>query len=37
MHAFHDAADAGKKLKIESTCARPEALPLGLLDGEVAL
>ena len=37
MHAFHDAADAGTKLELESTCAKPEALPLGLLDGEVAL
>jgi predicted dehydrogenase len=33
MHAFHDASSAGRHVKLESTCARPAALPLGLRDG----
>jgi predicted dehydrogenase len=37
MHAFHDASDQGRHIELESTCDRPEALPLGLsataLDG----
>ena len=33
MHAIHDAADAGKRVDIESTCERPAPLPLGLLKG----
>ena len=33
MHAVHDAADAGQRVDLESTCERPAALPLGLLKG----
>ena len=33
MHAFHDASDAGKHINLESTCARPAALPLNLRHG----
>jgi predicted dehydrogenase len=33
MHAIHDAADAGQRVELESTCERPAALPLGLLKG----
>ncbi len=32
MHAFHDASREGRHIQIESTCARPAALPLGLGD-----
>jgi predicted dehydrogenase len=37
MHAFHDAADAGQSVALESSCDKPAALPLGLREGEVAL
>lgn len=30
MHAFHDASRENRHIQIESTCARPAALPLGL-------
>jgi predicted dehydrogenase len=33
MHAIHDAADAGRRVTLESTCERPAALPLGLRKG----
>lgn len=37
MHAFHDAADSGKHVKVASTCERPAAVPQnpkpGTLDG----
>lgn len=33
MHAFHDASNAGKHIELESTCARPQPLPLGLRHG----
>lgn len=33
MHAFHDSANAGKHVALESTCARPAPLPLGLRHG----
>lgn len=33
MHAFHDSSDAGKHIKLESTCARPQPLPIGLRHG----
>jgi hypothetical protein len=29
MHAFHDASDAGKHVDLESTCERPDQLPVG--------
>jgi len=35
MHAFHDAANRGKRVPIKSTCGRPAALPLGLWQGEM--
>lgn len=30
MHGFHDASDSGKHYELQSTCERPEPLPLGL-------
>ncbi len=33
MHAFHDASDAGRHINLESTCARPQPLPMGLRHG----
>lgn len=33
MHAFHDASDSGKHIALESTCARPQPLPMGLRHG----
>lgn len=33
MHAFHDASNQGKHIKLESICKRPEPLPLGLISG----
>ena len=33
MHAFHDASDQGRHIDLESTCARPAPLPMGLLHG----
>ena len=30
MHAFHDAAREGRHVTLESTCARPAPLPMGL-------
>ena len=35
MHAFHDASDERKYVALESTCERPAALPLGLVEGTV--
>ena len=35
MHAFHDAAQRGEHVKLESTCERPAPLPMGLLEGEL--
>jgi len=35
MHAFHDASDTGKHVELESSCEQPEALPLGLLPGQI--
>jgi len=35
MHAFHDASESGAHVEIESTCARPSPLPLGLRKGLV--
>ncbi len=35
MHAFHDASDTGKHIELESTVARPQPLPLGLLHGQL--
>lgn len=32
MHAFHDASREGKHIMVESSCARPAALPIGLGD-----
>ena len=33
MHAFHDASNTGRHVEIESTCARPAPLPMGLREG----
>ncbi len=33
MHAIHDAANAGRRVTLESTCERPAPLPLGLRKG----
>ena len=33
MHAFHDASDQGKHIELQSTCARPAPLPMGLRHG----
>ena len=33
MHAFHDASKNGAHVEVESTCVRPAALPLGLMNG----
>ncbi len=35
MHAFHDAADQGQRVRIESTCTQPAPLPSGLAAGEL--
>ena len=35
MHAIHDASDAGAHVALQSTCARPAPLPVGLADGEI--
>jgi predicted dehydrogenase len=33
MHAFHDSSDLGKHIKLESICAKPQPLPIGLRHG----
>ena len=33
MHAFHDASDGGQHVLLQSTCAQPSALPVGLEEG----
>lgn len=33
MHGFHDSSDSKALYKLESTCERPQALPMGLLKG----
>ena len=33
MHAFHNASDLGKHIKLESTCKKPKPLPTGLRHG----
>jgi predicted dehydrogenase len=33
MHAFHDAGDNGRHVRLKSRCKQPAALPLGLLPG----
>jgi len=35
MHGFHNAASQGKHIELQSTCARPAALPMGLRSGEL--
>ncbi len=35
MHAFHDASNKGKHIKLQSTCTRPAPLPMGLRNGEL--
>jgi predicted dehydrogenase len=36
MHAIHDASRERHHVTLESTCERPEPMPLGLRDGQVA-
>lgn len=31
MHAFHDSSNQGKHIKVDSTCDRPQALPMNLM------
>lgn len=33
MESFHDSSSAGKHIELESTCAKPAALPVGLASG----
>lgn len=33
MHAFHDASNTNRHIELESACARPAPLPLGLTEG----
>lgn len=33
MHAVHDASDQGRHIELQSTCARPKPLPMGLRHG----
>lgn len=35
MLAFEDASNSGSKVKIESTCAQPAPLPMGLIRGKL--
>ena len=35
MHAFHTASEMGRAIELESTCSRPEPLPLGLREGRL--
>ena len=35
MHAFHDASEGGHHVELESTCAQPAPLPMGLKPGEL--
>jgi len=37
MHAIHESADERRERAIESTCSRPQPLPLGLLHGSIDL
>ncbi|MBN1640836.1 MAG: Gfo/Idh/MocA family oxidoreductase [Anaerolineae bacterium] len=36
MHAIHDSSREGRHVTLESQCQRPEPMPLGLRDGQVA-
>ncbi len=33
MHAIHDSSNTGGHIELLSTCSRPEALPMGLING----
>lgn len=35
MHAIHDASQSGSHIHLASTCQRPAALPVGLVDGKL--
>lgn len=37
MHAFEDSSKRGQHVALESTCAQPTPLPLGLLPGELEI
>ena len=35
MQAFHDASDAGQHVQMQSSCAQPSGLPMGLSEGQL--
>jgi predicted dehydrogenase len=35
MHAFLESSESGKHIRIESSCERPAALPLNLIQGQL--
>jgi len=35
MHAFVEASQSGSRVEVQSSCSRPEALPLGLVKGQL--
>lgn len=35
MHAFHDASDSGRHVKLKSACKRPAPMPIALRDWEL--
>ncbi len=35
MHGFHDSSDQGKHIELESSCEKPEPLPMGLPDDDI--
>jgi len=35
MHAVHDASQEGKHIELQSTCAQPAPLPMGLIPGKL--
>lgn len=34
MHAFDNASDEGRHIELDSSCPRPEPLPMGLVEGQ---
>jgi predicted dehydrogenase len=35
MHGFHDSSDQGKHYVMQSTCERPQAMPVGMITGKL--
>jgi hypothetical protein len=35
MHALHEAAESGARVRIESVCERPAPMPMSLRAGQV--